>query len=272
MPVTSSIERITPKIAAQLLRTNVRNRRVKQGHVGRIAREITRGRFHLNGSSIVIDEHGNIIDGQHRLLAIIEAGVAVYVVIVRGVAATVSDTIDSGIRRTAGDALTMRGGKNVTVTAAAIKLAAAYPTILGAGAPALTNGEVLEIARQFEDVVEHAVARAHALRLPPRWTSRTLIAAAMLVAGDDADVVDTFVGRVRSAEGLRDGSPELAFLRWNQAVAGARHATRSGPHWTALAKSLNAYRDGRDLRRIVIGDEPPLLFGIAESPFAVVTA
>lgn len=54
MPVTSSIERITPKLAAHLLKTNVRNRRVKAAHVSRIARDMIAGRFQFNGEQLVI--------------------------------------------------------------------------------------------------------------------------------------------------------------------------------------------------------------------------
>lgn len=45
------------------------------------------GRWVLNGETICFDSNGVLRDGHHRLLAIIESGVTIEVLVVRGVAA-----------------------------------------------------------------------------------------------------------------------------------------------------------------------------------------
>ena len=43
------------------------------------------GLWELNGAAIVIDEFGNLIDGQHRLSAVVESGTTQQFVVVRNV-------------------------------------------------------------------------------------------------------------------------------------------------------------------------------------------
>lgn len=97
--VTSSIEVITPNTAREWLALNVRNRTVNQGQVSRIAREIEAGRWILNGDPIRFGADGTLYDGQHRLYAVVSAGVAITSNVVRGLDVQARDMIDLGSRR-----------------------------------------------------------------------------------------------------------------------------------------------------------------------------
>ena len=84
---TASVELITPEIAEQIMQHNKHNprKKINQHVVAAYAEDMKRGNFFLNGESIVIDANGDLKDGQHRLLAIIKAGVSIYMMVVRGV-------------------------------------------------------------------------------------------------------------------------------------------------------------------------------------------
>lgn len=116
--ITSSVETITPEIAREWLEwtaqciaenTGQRNRPIKSKLIAFLSDEIKGGRWRLNGESIVLDMDDMVIDGQHRLLAIIRSGITVQSVVVRGVDKSLFATIDSGVRRTAADTLACDG-------------------------------------------------------------------------------------------------------------------------------------------------------------------
>jgi len=65
---------ITPSIAKGYLENNQNNRRVKDTKVKLYAREMMAGRWKEGTAEFIkISKAGNVLDGQHRLLAIIMA-------------------------------------------------------------------------------------------------------------------------------------------------------------------------------------------------------
>lgn len=67
---------ITPEIAEDMLSRNCdNNRKVRPRHVETLADIMRRGLFYgLNGQTIVVDKNGTLLDGQHRLLAVVKSG------------------------------------------------------------------------------------------------------------------------------------------------------------------------------------------------------
>ena len=108
----SVVEKITPDVATKYLEANVHNRPVHQRHVEFLAEEIKQGRWKMNGSSIVFNGDGTLIDGQHRLWAVITSGLPIKILVVRGADEGSFATIDTGLARTAGDVLGITGEKN----------------------------------------------------------------------------------------------------------------------------------------------------------------
>ena len=69
---------ITPQIAAEWLMLNKYNRPMSKIHVKRLINEIINGRWQADSSvCIAFDEDGFLLDGQHRLAAILESRVTV---------------------------------------------------------------------------------------------------------------------------------------------------------------------------------------------------
>lgn len=112
---------ITPELAKQWLERNIENNRgIRPQVVDAYARDMAAGRWHITGDPIRFDEDGNLIDGQHRLHAVIKSGVPITSCVVRGIRREAFFVIDSGIRRTMGDEFTFAGEKNAIALAAAI--------------------------------------------------------------------------------------------------------------------------------------------------------
>jgi hypothetical protein len=104
-----TVEHVTPQMAAQMLGTMIGNRMLRQRVVARYAREMIAGKWLLNGESIKVSREGKLVDGQHRLNAIIAAGVTVPMAIVRGVDSAAFLTLDTGCSRSYHDAATIAG-------------------------------------------------------------------------------------------------------------------------------------------------------------------
>ena len=96
--VTISIEEITPEIAQQYLKNNYKNNRtLKQVSVSQFANDMSEGNFILNPSApIIFSKNGELIDGQHRLMACVQSGCSFKTFVVRGADEKTYEVIDIG--------------------------------------------------------------------------------------------------------------------------------------------------------------------------------
>ena len=106
---TFEIKNVTPALAASWLGTMRRNRKLSAPRVKRYAQAMKDGLWKLNGQNIIFDKDGVLIDGQHRLQAVLVADCDVQMGVMRGVDPTAWDTVDWGRARTLTDALTAKG-------------------------------------------------------------------------------------------------------------------------------------------------------------------
>lgn len=103
-------EMVTPERATELLEHNRLNRPVRDQHVRRIVSQILDGKWRFNGDTIKISDDGSVLDGQHRLWAIIESKTAVETIVIRGIAREAFATIDTvRASRSGGDTLSLLG-------------------------------------------------------------------------------------------------------------------------------------------------------------------
>lgn len=100
----TAIELITPNLAEALLETNTENRKLRKSVVERYAQVMTLGDWLLTPEPIVIADTGRLLNGQHRLNAIIKSGANVRMFVVRNVSEQAFPAIDRGVSRTFSDA------------------------------------------------------------------------------------------------------------------------------------------------------------------------
>ena len=102
---------ITPEIAHEMLGHNIKNNRnLKAGWVKALADNMERGTFMLTSQGIAFDKDGNLIDGQHRLHAVIKSGCTVPMRVTFGCDSRTVGVIDAGSKRTAKDVAKMYHG------------------------------------------------------------------------------------------------------------------------------------------------------------------
>ena len=100
-----AIEVINPQVAQAHLGKNIGNRKLRVAHVRNLAGAMSRGEWRLTHQGIAFSETGRLIDGQHRLNAVIESGKSVAMVVIRGLPDDSFKAVDLGNRRTTADVL-----------------------------------------------------------------------------------------------------------------------------------------------------------------------
>lgn len=113
---------VTPQIATRILEHNKNNRPISDPHVRRIADQIATGRWRFNGDTIKISADESVLDGQHRLWAIIQSNTPVETIIVRGLENDAFATIDTIRRQRSGADVLSRKGIKVSRQVAASAL------------------------------------------------------------------------------------------------------------------------------------------------------
>jgi hypothetical protein len=105
-PPPATVMTITPEMAAEFMGRNVKNRKgIRADDVNKYARDIVAGAWIVNGETIKVARNGHVLDGQHRFLGCMRAGMPFRSYIVTGLPPEAQDTIDCGITRTAADQL-----------------------------------------------------------------------------------------------------------------------------------------------------------------------
>ena len=114
----------TPEKAKRILSEhNHRNRSIRWNMVKKLSEEMKRGRFVNNGDPIRFDKNGELMDGQHRLLAVVDSGYTIKnQLFVCNLDPDVMVTIDTGAKRKLSDQLKIKGVSHSTNLAAAARI------------------------------------------------------------------------------------------------------------------------------------------------------
>jgi hypothetical protein len=157
-PVQTERRVITPAQALEWLSQKAPNRTLSKPLVGRMARDMSAGRWKITHQGIAFGGDGRLIDGQHRLAAIVAADVPVEMLVTVGLNEGTQVLIDDHRRRALHDILRMQMGEAVsTLDTAVLRLVLSAP-----GAPdyVKTKAELVPEWPRYVEAVQFAT-RAH---------------------------------------------------------------------------------------------------------------
>lgn len=80
----SSIVEISPALAKEWLESNTFNRKMSTATVSKYAGDMSAGVWRLNHQGIAFDDQGVLVDGQHRLAAIVKSGCKIRMMVTWG--------------------------------------------------------------------------------------------------------------------------------------------------------------------------------------------
>ena len=154
---------ITPAMAERWLKNNFINRPIRWDTVKAYARDMVNGVWVLTHQGLAFNDEDHLIDGQHRLHAIIMAGVTVQMMVtfglpskINGKEVTTMDAVDRGATRSVGDQLSIQHGlKNGGIIAAVCASLAGI--CCAERTRRLSVGQTLEVYREFQSAVDYIV-------------------------------------------------------------------------------------------------------------------
>lgn len=162
--ISMKIEDISPETAKKYLEQNFVNRSISEARVTSYARDMKNNNWQLNGESIKFNTKGQLIDGQHRLCAVVRSGEIIPICVVRGLDVTINE-VDRGKSRTTRDTLTIEGYdkslvQNFMVGAirllTSIMLDIPFSTMGG-----ITDSEIREAYTFYEKEIKQVISLNH---------------------------------------------------------------------------------------------------------------
>lgn len=250
--VTHRIETITPEIAVSWLERNESNRNLDQSTVDRYARDMRAGRWHMTGDPIQFGISGRLLNGQHRLWACVEADTPFETMVIRGLVNEVEivDVIDTGKKRTLGNALQIHGEKDAVLLAAIINHCWRFEDSKMKG-PWPTHEEGLEWLNDNPQVRE-ATTLARYVYKNLKAQASSVGTAYYLNSRVDAIAAEEFWQKAATGELLSAGDPILAYRRWIHSAVSKREKPAPAV-WLAYAlKAMSLWRKGRSIRILVV--------------------
>lgn len=210
MTASCAIEEITPEIAKQWLGVNHRNRRLSNPTVTRLAGVILRGEWMADCTDAIgLDTDEGVVNGQHRLNAIITADRAVHALVLRNVNPDVIKIIDQGMHRTFGQLLEMNGYDYANYIATAVewvyKMTNDYERSQPSAAKA-TVPQLLDVFNEHPKVI-NSFDPAYAAWSTTRVDRSMLIAYHYAFASVDPEAADLFFEQLATGIGVAADSP-----------------------------------------------------------------
>lgn len=249
-------ENITPAMARKYLERNTHNRSLSQPRVDRYAADIRNGKWKLTASSIQFDKSGKLIDGQHRLHAVVKANKAAKFTVAEDLDEDIFDVIDTGKNRTAGDLVSMSGVKYPALVASIAKrilLFNAGEFNDGGNGKARNNAvdsnhEILKFIASHEGEIESIAQYAKKVTYKFRFFSPPYIGGLYyLFACKHQEKADEFFNAYATGEGLVKGHPVYALREkiLKEQGKSRKPSNKEMTAWTIMA--WNAFRKNKQI-------------------------
>lgn len=113
---------ITPERGQLMLQINTKNRDINKRDLAILKDSLAKGFWNDNVSTININEHNVLDDGQHRLLSVVQTGISIRCKVTYGVTGGTQHFTDRRGNRTLSDDLSIDGFRNSTKLAAITRI------------------------------------------------------------------------------------------------------------------------------------------------------
>jgi len=273
--VNAKVEAIGPDEAAKILEGCTKNRDVSQRIVDRYSKAMDEGKWALNGESVVIGKDGRLVDGQHRLWAVIQSGRTVDFLVVRGVDPDAFETCDQGMNRTPTHALQAAGVPGAAPVAAILRFRDYYkrnagklPSITSLASGRIDHGDIIRTAsgNQVLEMAAHWFYRV-------KRTNKSIPAGpfgALAYLASSAGQIDDVDGFLDGFCDIERSLPDVREFHNHVMRASASKFRNQWGHivmFGILIKTHNAVATGKPIKVFrITQDEPfPAVYGLRGS-------
>jgi hypothetical protein len=198
-----AMETISPERAEAYLAFNRGNRNIVQSHIAAMARDITNGRWMFNAQPICFSRSGRLLNGQHRLSAVLEAGQPIEVMVMRALPEEAFDTYDKQAKKApVVDPLLEDFGDKALISATAVLLwrRELRPAREPNARPTAT--EIRDVIGAYPELM---ALRGFARKMVRYGRSSAMVYAAHRILRDDPVLGERFLDRLETGANLPGG-------------------------------------------------------------------
>lgn len=264
-------ELIGPDQAEAYLSKMPRNRQLRTAWVNQLAQIMRDGKYQDAGDTIRFAITGELLDGQHRLRAIIQSGVSLWFWVVYDLPVESQDVMDRGQKRTVADVMHIHGYSNSTILASSLK----WVMAMEKGRLSSKNERQLTfyptpdetlLAATRHNAIQYSLGMAKTVksagfRYPP---SLAVAMHYIMAMGSGQERSDGFFDLVARGEGLAAADPAYTLREqlYFDSVKLIRRSTLNIAVWTILA--WNAWNERRSIKVLKYYPDRPFPLVYAE--------
>lgn len=250
----TTVETVTPAQAIQWLGADVNfdNRNLRPSHVAYLCKQMLDGEWKTTHQGIAFASDGRLLDGQHRLAAVVRSKIAVQMQVSRDVDPESFSVLDCGIKRTHYDRVLLVDDKQINKTlCTALAYFVRQTKISGQAIP------VSEIVTAFDLMTDSWLWMAGMWVAPMKGLKYASVMSSIAVYHFiNRERAELFNDGYMSGTGLESGDPVLAlrdaiFRRgdrvdyWVAQAAMRQHLL--GKSYKAMAGSAHLYASSEDM-------------------------
>lgn len=253
--VSSFLALVTPEDAADALRTSKGNRSLRPTAIAQMASQMQKGEWALTGEPIIFSLDGSLIDGHHRLTAVVQSGVSILSIIVEGIPQGAFAYIDIGIIRTPGDIFGLAGIVDSNNSAAAVRSMLEYRAAVGSisisalqGAKNPSKAHLMELWMKDQEQWQEAASLAGRIYKALHASRAMMTGMVFLFLSVDSKMARAFCEDVISGAELVEGNPALTFRNNLMRASNTKLAESNRRSlMVKFCQCWNAYRKGQKL-------------------------
>lgn len=254
---------ITPTTAANLLKLNnsyksgiTRNRDHVIRHVRRLADAIDQGEWKLTGETIVFSKNKTLIDGQHRLMAVILANRPIETFVTVGIDEENSLHIDAGKPRTSADRMHMMGVNDSRTISCALNFLVRASSGIFSDTRVVSSWELTDWENKFPNL-EESVPFGKGLKRRYRISAGEAVGIHWILRQIDKELADEYYNAL--------SADELPEKYWDTAVRTVRdrllvsitsnnrvHRLNRRDKISVIVTGWNKFVTGGELKKIYI--------------------
>lgn len=261
---------VTPEVAAELLKGNYNNRGISSSKMREYMRDMLRGGWKGDVlDPIQISPEGRLVNGQHRLTAIVKTKVSLELWVARNVPDEHFSYIDQGKPRSVSDTMKSLHVLNNTSAAAMFRILHGMMNERYDSRD-FNNRDAEQFTQDYRDHLIWAASLGVKAR---SWPTAGMVGAVCFLGGmSHKEKVEDFVQRLASGEMLKKGDPILTLRqrieRDTHFKGRGKVLLSPGEYMPVVVKAWNAHARGKELHQITIKPEQGFLGVVgAKSPW-----
>lgn len=249
---------VDPETATGWLSNRRKNRNINEAHVAFLSEQMERGEFVVSGETVVFNDKGEVMDGQHRLSAVVKSGKIITMLVVWGVPDRYFEVLGQGKSRNATDALSIAEHKNSGLLASVARLSLRYTDtgfVTKFTRPSI--GQITKIVEENTSMADscHFVAGNREVRnlMPP---SAAAFSHWKISQSSSAEEATQFMLKIATPSGMESSDPRFALNRMftNLKLRGNPFGNHPERHITLVFKTWNLWLAGRKVSIIALRD------------------